>query len=154
MYYAAVALFMFLLPLLSIVIDMVANHLPLTVQLTGKWYVFWAVGTRLLVAGLRQAIQPRYTAQQILGIKGDDALVLVRELGFANIAFGVIGTLSMAVNTWVMPAALAGGIFYALAGINHALQKHRNRLEQTAMGSDFFAAVLLVGYSAWAGLGS
>jgi hypothetical protein len=152
MYYAVVGLLMFVVPLLSVFIDSSIHHLPLTfalaVALVGKWYVFWAVGIRLLLAGARQTIQPSYTARTILGIEGDDALLLVRELGFANLAIGSIGTLSLFANGWAMPAALAGGIFYALAGINHVFQRHRNRLEQVAMASDLFAAIVLLGYCA------
>ena len=30
--------------------------------LVGKWFVFWAVGARLFIAGIRQVIQPAFTA--------------------------------------------------------------------------------------------
>jgi hypothetical protein len=39
---------------------------------------------------------------------------------------------------------VAGGTFYALAGINHVLRAHRNRLENLAMWSDLFAAAVLL----------
>jgi len=48
----------------------------------------------------------------------------------------------------VTAGALAGGIFYGLAGVNHAVQSHRNRLETVAMTSDLFAAVVLFAYAA------
>jgi len=147
MYYAAVGLFMFVLPLLSVVVeDLLAPH-PLNL-LIGKWYVFWAVGVRLLLAGLRQVIQPRYTAHVILGLKSDESLLVVRELGFANLAFGVSGLLSIYFSTWCVPVALAGGIFYGLAGANHVVQSHRGKLENIAMSSDIFAAVVLLVFCA------
>jgi hypothetical protein len=37
-----------------------------------------------------------------------------------------------------------GMIFYALAGINHAADKHRNKLQTFAMVSDLFAAAVLL----------
>jgi hypothetical protein len=46
--------------------------------------------------------------------------------------------------SWRLAGALAGGIFYGLAGVNHALQAHRNRLENVAMVSDLFAALVLL----------
>jgi len=107
---------------------------------------------RLLLAGIRQILQPRYTAETILGIKGDDALLLVRELGFGNLAIGVVGTLSLFFAGWVVPAALVGGLFYGLAGINHALQRHRNAKENLAMVSDLFAAVVLLVFCGWSTL--
>lgn len=145
MYYAIVTLSMFLLPLVSIGIDIGTHQAPVLAAV-GKWYVFWAVGIRLLLAGLRQSVQPRYTAKHILGIEGDEALLLVRELGFANIALGLVGTASLFAASWTQPAALAGGVFYLLAGIGHVFQHERNRLEQVAMYSDLFAGVVLLGF--------
>ncbi|HSZ21764.1 MAG TPA: DUF6790 family protein, partial [Candidatus Sulfotelmatobacter sp.] len=87
--------------------------------LVGKWFVFWSAGVRLLLAGLRQFFQPRFTAEQILGIKSDDALPLVRELGAANFATGVVGIASLAKPSFTLPVAIAAAIFYGIAGIRH-----------------------------------
>jgi hypothetical protein len=146
MYYAIVGLLMFVLPCASVLVEVLTTHQP-TMLLVGKWYVFWAVGVRLLLAGLRQVIQPGYTAQVILGLKSDESLLIVRELGFANVAFGLSGLLSIYFSGWSVPIALAGGIFYGLAGGNHALQSHRGKLENVAMVSDVFAAVVLLSFS-------
>ena len=100
---------------------------------------------RLSLAGVRQIAQPRYTARVILGLKSDDVLLVVRELGFANVGIGLVGLASLAVPAWQLAAALTGGVFYGLAGVNHALQPHRNRLENVAMVSDVLAAALLIG---------
>jgi hypothetical protein len=147
MYYAAVSLFMFVLPFLSVAVEVLLAPQPL-IPLIGKWFVFWAVGVRLLLAGLRQVIQPRYTAHVILGLKSDESLLVVRELGFANLAFGVSGLLSIHFSAWCVPIALTGGIFYGLAGGNHAVQSHRGKLENIAMLSDIFAAVVLLTFCA------
>ncbi|MDM0025778.1 DUF6790 family protein [Variovorax saccharolyticus] len=152
MYFVIVAGLMLVFPLLSIAIELGAGHASLGMPLIGKWYVFWAVGLRLLLAGVRQILQPRYTAETILGIRGDDVLLLVRELGFGNLAIGVVGTLSLLLPGWLAPAALVGGIFYGLAGINHALQPHRNAKENVAMASDLFAAAVLLAFCGWAAL--
>jgi hypothetical protein len=130
---------MLVLPIASIVLD----DAPLSAVLVGTWFVFWAVGIRLLLAGIRQIVQPRYTAKTILGIESDDSLVLVRELGFANVAIGCIGAASLVVDGWWKPAAIAGAIFYGLAGINHTRHPGRNRLQNIAMVSDLFIAVVL-----------
>lgn len=153
MYYAIVALLMFLLPAASVAAQVLGGA-ALTLMLVGKWYVFWAVGCRLFMAGLRQVLQPSYTAREILGLRGEESLLLVRELGFANLAFGTLGILSLAVPSWQLAAALAGGIFYGLAGINHVLEPHRNRLETVAMASDLFAAVVLLGVCLLSWMGS
>jgi hypothetical protein len=143
-YIIVVTAFMLVLPLLSIAIEASTHHGVPIAFLVAKWFVFWAVGMRLLVAGMRQIVQPRYTALQILGIKNEESHFVVRELGFANVALGVVGAGSIIADSWLMAGALAGGIFYALAGANHALRAHRNRLENMAMVSNLFVAVVLL----------
>jgi hypothetical protein len=92
MYYATVLALMVVFPLLSIAIDSSVHHASPDLFLIGKWLVFWAVGVRLLLAGLRQVVQPQYTAKTILGIEGNGALFAIRELGFANAAIGAVGS--------------------------------------------------------------
>ena len=147
MYYLTVALLMFVLPIGSILFELFASNSSQTViSLMGKWFVLWAVGARLLLAGLRQAVQPRFTAETIFGTKGEETLQVVQELGFANISIGVIGILSILTSVWVMPAAIAGCLFYGLAGIRHAVADKRNMLENTAMISDLFLFAVLLAY--------
>jgi hypothetical protein len=148
MYVPMVIALMLLLPLISIVAQlMLADHSALAASsnlaIVAKWYVFWAVGVRLSLAGLRQIFQPRYTAETILGLKGAESLFFVRELGFANVSVGSIGSVSLFAPSWVMPAALVGALYYGLAGINHCFHRARNRLENVALVSDLFAALVL-----------
>ena len=144
MYYFVIATLMFLFPVLSITVEAARLGVPFNGLLVCKWYVFWAVGLRLLLAGFRQVVQPLYTARQILGLKTDESLFLVRELGFANIAIGTIAVVSLFVPPWRLAAAVLGGMFYGLAGCSHAFRFHRNRLENVAMVSDLFAAAVLL----------
>ncbi|HOV20935.1 MAG TPA: hypothetical protein PLK10_15980 [Ottowia sp.] len=145
MYYAIIGLFMLVLPLLCIGAESLYFGAALDAALVAKWFAFWAVGWRLLLAGCKQMAQPRYTAREILGLKSDESLILVRELGFANVAIGLIGVLSLWLPSWRLAGALAGGVFYGLAGVMHALQDHRNRLENVAMVSDLGACAVLLG---------
>jgi hypothetical protein len=148
MYVAIVIALMLALPLISIVAQIVltdhgALHGIAYLAIVAKWYVFWAVGVRLSLAGLRQIIQPRYTAETILGLKGAESLFFVRELGFANLAMGSVGLASQASPSWVTLAAMLGAIYYGLAGVNHCFHKGRNQLQNVALVSDLFAAFAL-----------
>jgi hypothetical protein len=148
MYVPMVIALMLVLPLISIVAqNILADHSALAaasnLAIVAKWYVFWAVGVRLSLAGLRQIIQPRYTAETILGLKGAESLFFVRELGFANWSIGIVGLASLASPSWVTPAAMLGAIYYGLAGINHCFHKGRNKLQNLALVTDLFAAVVL-----------
>lgn len=79
MYYAVVATLMFAFPLLSVAFETVTGRSVPGAALIGKWFVFWSVGIRLLLAGARQVIQPEYTANVILGLKSDESPLLVRD---------------------------------------------------------------------------
>jgi hypothetical protein len=47
-------------------VEALVTHAPLDLWLLlGRWFVFWAVGVRLLTAGIRQIAQPRFTAETI-----------------------------------------------------------------------------------------
>jgi hypothetical protein len=121
--------------------------------LIGKWFVFWSAGIRLILAGVRQFYQPRFTARDIFGLKNDDALPIVRELGIANFATGIIGTLALARSSFVLPVAIFAAIFYGIAGVRHALETERTVNETVAMASDLFVCLALLtylGFSAYA----
>jgi hypothetical protein len=148
MYVPMVIALMFLFPLIAIAAQMMlTDHGALTAAVSmgivAKWYVFSAVGVRLSLAGLRQMFQPRFTAQAILGINNPDALFLVRELGIANVAMGTAGLGTLLAPAWLPPVELTGAIFFGVAGINHWLIKGRNKLQNLALVSDLFAAVVL-----------
>ena len=153
MYVATLVLLMLVLPALSIAIEAATTHGPLSLLLIGRWFVFWSVGMRLLLAGVRQIVQPGYTAQVILHLKHGESRVVVRELGFANVAIGLVGLGSLFWRAWAPAGAMAGAAFYLLAGLNHIGQRDRGALESAAMVSDLFAgAILAIVFGALLGL--
>jgi hypothetical protein len=145
MYLPMVISLMVVLPIASIVVEVFLLHRAFSAEIARRWFVFWAVGVRLLTAGLSQIIRPRFTAEEILGMRSEEALFFVRELGFANTAVGVAGVACVVARGWSLPLALVGGVFYGLAGFNHALHEERNRLQDIAMVSDLFVAAVLLG---------
>jgi hypothetical protein len=147
MYLLTVLLLMAVLPISSIGVEHFYFHssVPLLL-LVGKWFVFWAAGARLFLAGLRQYIQPRFTAEKIFHIKGDEALVIVRELGVANFATGVVGIASLAKPGFVLPVAIIAAIFYGIAGIRHVAEKGKSGNENIAMVSDLFVFLIFSAY--------
>jgi hypothetical protein len=130
-----------------VAIEALRSHESLmNVTLIGRWWVFWAVGVRLFFAGVKQTVKPRFTAEEIFKIHDVSVLPLVREIGFGNLSMGVLGIWSLFHRGWVVPAAIVGGLYYAFAAVGHAAQRSRNAKEMTAMISDVFAAVVLLGF--------
>lgn len=145
MYYAVILLTMVVAPLVSIAIEFGSiTGLGGFVLAATKWFAFWAVGVRLLLAGASQILRPGYTLDGILGVDEPRAHVVVQELGFANAAIGLAGLLSIIFSIWALPVAFIGGLFLALAGFNHLQRPHRNLRETVAMVSDLWAAAILL----------
>jgi hypothetical protein len=114
--------------------------------LIGKWFVFWAVGFRLLIAGLKQITDPSYTAETIFRIADKSAQKVVMELGFGNVSVGTLAVLTIFNSAWITPAAIAGLLFFGLAGGKHVMNSERTQPENVALWSDLFIAVILAGY--------
>jgi hypothetical protein len=148
-YFASVVLLLLVFPAVSIGTEALRTGHPVaSMLLIGKWYVFWAVGVRLFIAGVRQALQPAFTAVEIFEIDDPRALAIVREIGFGNLAMGLLGLLSMWRQDWRLPAGIAGGLYYGLAGVMHLTQPRRNANERIATISDCVASVVLLGFVA------
>jgi hypothetical protein len=143
MYLATVVLLLLVLPLASVAIEAVTHGGADVWFLVGKWFVFWAAGVRLGLAGLRQTFNPAFTAQTIFGLKDETAFAIVKEVGFGNLSMGALGIASLFNRDWIPPAALCGGLYYGLAGIGHLVKGERNSHENIALISDLLIFALL-----------
>jgi len=143
MYVAIVALTMFFLPAASVLVERAVHPGAPIIFLVGRWFVFWGVGVRLGLAGLGQFFQPGFTAKEIFHIQSDEALPIVRELGIANVATGLVGLLALRFPTFILPVSIAAGLFYGVAGIRHIAERGRSTNENIAMVSDMFLFFVL-----------
>jgi hypothetical protein len=140
-YLGSVVLLMLVLPVISIIAD--RGNAQNLIQLIGKWFVFWAIGIRLLLAGLRQISKPAFTLKEIFHINNTESQVIVRELGFANICFGITGILSIFISQWLPAAGFTGGLYMGIAGVYHIIKKPSGTNEVIAMVSDLFILLVL-----------
>jgi hypothetical protein len=67
-----------------------------------------------------------------------------RELGFANLGMGILGIAGAWVGGWMVPAAIAPGVFLLLAGITHATKAGKNSKELAATLTDLLVGGVLV----------
>lgn len=147
-YFFGILALTLIFPALSAYINWRTNQPgSISTELIGKWFIFWAVGFRLFIAGLRQVFNPSFTAKTIFHIETTDSHVIVKELGFANICFGLIGLISLFLPQWRIVSAFGSGIFYGIAGINHAFQKQPGANEKVALISDIFIFLVLAAYT-------
>jgi len=145
MYYAMVIGLMVVLPIASVIIEFaVSGGSAEVIALAGKWFLFWGVGVRLFLAGLSQTFRPEFTVKNILGnADAAGASQIVKELGFANLGFGLVGLIAPWVEGWAIPGAIAPAVFLGLAGIVHIVKKGKNGKEWLATVTDLLVAVVL-----------
>lgn len=139
-----------ILPILSTIIDVSRQRKrgsqPDVLFSVARWFTFWIVGVRLFIAGAMQALNPGFTAETIFGTADAAVLPFVSELGYANLAFGVIGLISGFRPSWVMAAATAGAVFLGLDGLRHVIEGGDFTVERIlAMVSDLIALIMLGG---------
>lgn len=137
---------MLIMPAVSVLINGNAAHPSISWQLTGKWIIFWGMGVRLFVAGVRQVTKPAFTAQQIFRISSADSFPVIRELGFANMAMGTVAMISLFKPDWRLPAATAGCLYFGMAGLLHLLKKPASSNERIALLSDLYIFALMLIY--------
>lgn len=148
MYFAIVVGCFVVFPIVSIIIDLARRRRgskePETLLVVVRWFTFWIVGVRLFIAGAMQALVPEYTAETIFATSDAAVLPFISELGFANLAFGAIGIVSLFRPSWILPAATAGTIFLGLDGIRHALAGGAFTFDRMiAMTTDLIALIML-----------
>lgn len=114
--------------------------------LFGKWFIFSAVGVRLFIAGIKQTADPAFTAKEIFHLQNPESYPIVRELGFANLCFGLIGIMSLFFPQWRVVSAFGSGLYYGIAGLQHFLKKPAGVNEKFAMVTDLLIFLVLLVY--------
>lgn len=139
-----ILLFMLVAPAISIATELATTSGPAQLAVViGKWFIFWGVGVRLFTAGLKQISDPGFTAS-IMKIKSKDSYTVIRELGFANMAIGAVAMSVIFNSEWLVPAAIAGAIFYGAAGLQHITKKPATTFETVALASDLFMSAVCI----------
>ena len=126
--------------------SVIMNTSAATFTLFGKWFIFSAVGLRLFLAGIKQTTNPAFTAKEIFHMKSEESFPVVRELGFANLCFGLVGIISLFIPAWRIVSAFASGLYYGIAGLQHLFKKQPGINEQFALVTDLLIFLLLLLY--------
>ena len=146
-YVAGVCALTFVLPLIFTFAEIVtAKAILFPFTLFGKWFIFFAAGIRLFIAGIKQITDPGFTLKQIFQINSSESFPIMRELGFANLCFGLIGILSLFLPAWRIVSAFGSGLYYGFAGLQHALEKPTGGNEKFALVTDIVIFIFLVFY--------
>lgn len=146
-YIIVASLLTFLLPAICAVTEiLIQKNSEVPFYIISKWFIFFAVGLRLFTAGIKQIIHPSFTAKDIFKISTPEVLPIVRELGFANLCFGLTGILSLFIPSWRIVSAFASGIYYGIAGLQHCIKKPVGINETFALVTDILIFLFLLVY--------
>ena len=145
-YFISVLTMILVIPAIGFLIEQILQNIPSTFDMFAKWFIFSAAGLRLFVAGIKQSINPYFTAKEIFHIENaESCFPIVRELGFANICFGIVGIVSLFKSEWREVCAFASGLYYALAALLHILRKPAGTNELFALWTNLIIfGVLLI----------
>jgi len=144
LYEWSVILSFIIVPLTAIGVEiLIVDSSPRLAVVALKWFVFCGIGLRLGMAGIKQIITPQFTAKEIFKIQNDGILPIVRELGFANVCFSVIALISLFIPTFRIPSAIAGGLYFGLAGLLHITKQKDSENEIFALVSDIFIFLII-----------
>ena len=146
-YILSVSLLTFILPAVASSIErFIDRNQAFTFELIGKWFIFSAVGLRLFVAGIKQTTNPAFTLKEIFHMDSPESFPIIRELGFANLCFGLIGIISLFLPQWRIVSAFGSGLYYGFAGIQHLLKKPVGTNEKFALITDIVIFLFLLVY--------
>lgn len=144
-YIVIVIVLTFILPLLCAVGEILINKGSVfSFELSGKWFIFSAVGLRLFIAGVKQTTDPAFTAKEIFHLDNPESFPIVRELGFANLCFGLIGIISLFLPQWRVVSAFGSGLYYGIAGLQHFIKKPVGVNEKFALVTDVIIFLFLL----------
>lgn len=146
MYVVSVMVFTFVVPVVGATTECALTDTTFTFEVLAKWFIFSAVGLRLLLAGIKQTSDPAFTAKQIFHIEGQESFPILRELGFANICFGLVGIVSMFMVEWRLVSAFGSGLYYGFAGLQHLIKRPAGVNEKFALWTDLVIFVALFTY--------
>ena len=134
------------LPLVTAVFGSRFDQAALSWPMYWKWFIFWGMGIRLFFKGVKLASTPQSTSLNLSSFKTRESYLLLLELGFANMALGSMGILSVINDQWRLIAAIAGAIYFGLADMLRLLRKPGNRHELVALLYNVLVFTGLVGY--------
>ena len=146
-YFIVVTVLTFIVPLAGAFAETLINtETTFSFSLLGKWFIFSAVGLRLFIAGIKQTNDPAFTAKEIFHIDSPESFPIVRELGFANLCFGLMGIVSLFIPQWRIVSAFGSGLYYGIAGLQHFIKKPVGANERFALVTDILIFLVLLVY--------
>jgi len=136
-----------ILPIFSVVINSIINYRKNVseniYELICKWFIFWSLGIRLIIAGLMQIFNPIYT-NNLLQLNLND-FIIIRELGLANFSIGLLCIISFFKKPLQKYVCIYMVIFFMGASVLHIIRmKNINFDESITLFTNIFLIIISI----------
>jgi hypothetical protein len=124
-----VYVFTIALPFAAVVIEAIGNMGRISTVVIAKWFLFFAIGIRFLLVGIKQMTMTKSRTGEIF------------------LSFGAIGFISLLVPSWRIVSAFSSSLYYGTAACAHFFKKPSSSDEMFIMlsnGCIFLVLVLLL----------
>ena len=116
------ALLLTALPVLSVAYEYHFAQAALTGALIGKWFAFWAIGVRLMLAGCTQLASRRSKSRDVFAAR-EDSKIVKKATGVADIVLAAMGFLCFEIGEASLLATITLGIYMGLACLQQDFKK-------------------------------
>ncbi len=107
------------IPIIGALIQLLVSKKPKTLNRITEvlliWFLGFGIGVGSIFSGLAQVLDPQMVAQSV----GWPNTPFLREVGFANISYGILGLLSIRYRSFWAPTIIAYTVFMWGAAIGH-----------------------------------
>ncbi len=108
-----------LFPIITAIIDIkTSNNKFDDYNIWYKWFLFWTIGIRLFLIGIKKVIYPLFYIKKVYKSYCNQPNI-IRDFGFSYISIGILGILSIFNRSWQFPTFITGLILYSLIGLNY-----------------------------------
>ncbi len=131
------------LPFITAIAIHYATTTPINGLLLGRWFVFWTIGVRLMVAGLTEVMSSRRQGN-IIFLQGSESGEYRKIIGYLKILLAALGFLCMIKAQSSLIAALTAGIYLGLTGFRHDFKKPCTAIEWLYLGYDIIVFFVII----------
>lgn len=122
-YIVDVYLFTVLLPFIAICVEAIRSDGRILATVIEKWFLFFAIGMRFLLGGIRRTARIKFRTGKIFHIEKRKCCPVLRELGITNFSFGTVAVISFFIPSWRNITAFGSCLYYGAAAFSELLIK-------------------------------
>ncbi len=106
-------------PIVTSIVDIyIHNEKYSNLNIWYKWFLFWSIGIRLLLIGIKKVLFPLFYIKKVYKSYCNQPNI-IKDFGFSYISIGILGIISLFYDNWKFPTYITGSILYLLIGLNY-----------------------------------